>query len=88
MYMKLKNLPGNVLIFFVRVYQKSIRKIFPHKCAFYPCCSEYFILSVKRFGAFIGFFIGISRIIRCNPKNNGKIDLVSQNIKGEYKWYI
>ena len=41
------------------------------KCRFYPTCSEYTILSIKKHGFIMGWIKGINRILRCNPNNYG-----------------
>lgn len=82
------SIPKYVVIGFVKFYQLFIGKLFPHKCAFVPCCSTYFIESVKRFGAFYGSCLGFRRIARCNPNNTGKVDEVPQNLKGDFRWLI
>lgn len=76
------NFFGNVLIFFIKVYQKTLSfdhsplKIFyPHGfCRFSPTCSEYSIQAIKKYGPIKGMFISFWRIMRCNPFNKGGID--------------
>lgn len=82
------SIPKYCMIGLVKFYQKFINKLFPHKCAFVPCCSQYFIEALKSFGFFKGSCLGFRRIFRCNPKNHGKVDELPKNIKGEYKWLI
>ncbi len=65
---------SGTMIFFVRGYQKLIRPLFPPMCRFYPGCSEYFILVVKKHGPIIGCAKGTWRICRCNPWNAGGYD--------------
>ncbi len=82
-YLKLiLNLPKNLSIFFIRVYQKTLspdhgflKKMFPHGyCRFTPTCSEYGIEAIKKYGFFKGWFKAIWRILRCNPFNKGGHD--------------
>ena len=40
------------------------------KCRFYPTCSEYTILSIKKHGFIMGWIKGICRILRCVPTNH------------------
>jgi putative component of membrane protein insertase Oxa1/YidC/SpoIIIJ protein YidD len=45
------------------------------------------LLSIKEWGIFKGIFIGLRRILKCNPFNKHcGIDLVPTNLKGEHKW--
>ena len=62
------------IVSIIRFYQKFISPILGSNCRFYPSCSEYFIQSVKNCGIFKGTFLGIYRILRCNPFSKGGID--------------
>jgi len=65
-----------ILILLVRFYQKFISPLFPRTCRFYPTCSEYFIQAVEKYGAIKGGYLGIKRILRCHPWNDGGYDPV------------
>lgn len=65
---------SRLFIALVRLYQKIISPLFGPKCRFYPTCSEYAILAVKKYGFVKGFFKAVFRILRCNPFSNGGID--------------
>lgn len=67
-------LPEMLLVLFVRVYQKTISRLYGDVCRFEPSCSHYFIGAVKKHGAIVGTLKGIWRICRCNPFNEGGID--------------
>lgn len=45
-------------------------------CIYYPTCSEYMKQSIQKYGVFKGIKLGGSRLLRCNPKNQGGVDLV------------
>ncbi len=36
-------------------------------CRFHPSCSTYFIQAVEIHGAWKGAYLGLKRILRCNP---------------------
>jgi len=66
--------PGRLLVLLVRGYQLGISPWLGRHCRFHPSCSQYFILSVQRYGAIRGGLRGIWRICRCHPWNAGGFD--------------
>lgn len=60
---------GKILIALVRLYKTTLSPFFGQSCRFYPSCSSYMIEAIEKKGAFKGFFLGIWRILRCNPWN-------------------
>jgi len=60
-----------ILIYLVRLYQRYAPDSIRNSCLFEPTCSEYFILSVQKYGAIRGTVKGIKRILRCKPPNGG-----------------
>ena len=58
----------------IKGYQKFISPMFPATCRFYPTCSQYFLLSVEKYGAIKGSFLGIKRILKCHPFHPGGYD--------------
>ncbi|MCK4454327.1 membrane protein insertion efficiency factor YidD [Candidatus Parcubacteria bacterium] len=59
----------------IRFYQKFVSPALGEHCRFYPSCSEYCFLAIKKYGILKGLFLGIKRILRCHPFNEGGIDL-------------
>ncbi|MFH1022389.1 MAG: membrane protein insertion efficiency factor YidD [Planctomycetota bacterium] len=60
-------------IWAVRVYQivgSPISRKIGINCRFYPTCSEYMILSLKKYGVLTGLKKGIARWFRCRPDNH------------------
>jgi hypothetical protein len=70
----LLRIPGLLLIGLVRLYQWTLGPMLGRRCRFEPSCSEYFIGSVRKYGAIRGTLRGIWRICRCNPWNPGGHD--------------
>ncbi|WP_321529985.1 membrane protein insertion efficiency factor YidD [uncultured Desulfuromonas sp.] len=66
----------NLSLFLIKVYQRTISPLTPPSCRFIPTCSEYAILSIKKYGFFVGVFKSILRILRCNPLFKGGYDPV------------
>lgn len=77
--------PSQILIFLIKIYQKTLSfdhglmKIFyPHGfCRFNPTCSEYAVQALKKHGLVEGGLKAVGRILRCNPWNKGGHDPVS-----------
>lgn len=63
----------NLLIKLIKLYQKIPGK-FHSSCKFYPSCSNYTKEAIEEYGALKGTFLGIKRIIRCNPFSKGGYD--------------
>lgn len=64
----------SLLIGAVRFYQICLRPLLPAVCRFYPSCSEYFILAVRKYGPIHGACKGFGRICRCHPWSAGGYD--------------
>ena len=71
----------------VYFYRGVISPMLSGSCRFYPSCSYYTLTSVKRFGVFRGYVMGVKRIVRCRPKNGG-YDPVPYRYNGGAKWVI
>ena len=66
-----------VLISLINFYQKHISLWLDSKnikCKFYPTCSDYTKQSIEKYGVIKGVFLGIKRILRCNPFSKGGYD--------------
>ena len=73
----IRTLPRWILLALIRVYQKVLSPLNPPgTCRFYPTCSHYTYQAIYRFGALRGGLLGMKRIVRCNPFNEGGIDPV------------
>jgi len=72
---------SNMLVWFIRFYQKNISPAKISCCRFNPTCSAYAIEAIKTHGAIKGSFLAICRIIRCNPLCKGGYDPVPEKKK-------
>ena len=66
-----------VLINLINFYQKHISLWLDSKnikCKFYPTCSDYTKQAIEKYGVTKGVFLGIKRILRCNPFSKGGYD--------------
>lgn len=60
----------------ISVYQRFISPLKPRTCRFYPTCSEYAVLAIKKYGILKGMGKSIIRIVKCNPFHPGGYDPV------------
>ena len=74
-----------LLIYF---YKFCISPFLPNVCKFTPTCSTYFAQAIKEYGAFKGCYLGLKRLVRCNPWSKGGWDPLKPNIKGKIKWIL
>lgn len=66
-----------IILKFIGLYKKIISPIISpegYHCKFYPSCSEYTKQAIEKYGIFKGTFLGIKRILRCNPFSKGGYD--------------
>lgn len=67
-------LPANLLVAAAKCYQWTISPWLGQRCRFQPTCSNYFIQSVRKYGAIVGTLRGLRRISRCHPWHPGGYD--------------
>jgi len=71
------NMPRLLILLLIKAYQKTLSKALPpNTCRFYPTCSHYTYQAVYKYGALKGGWMGVKRIVRCNPFNQGGFDPV------------
>lgn len=58
----------------IRAYQVVLSPSLGGACRFYPSCSQYTYLAVERFGVVKGIWLGLRRLLRCNPFFEGGFD--------------
>lgn len=65
----------NLILKNIKFYQRFISPNLGRHCRFYPSCSEYTFLAIKKYGLLKGLFLALKRISKCHPFNRGGIDL-------------
>lgn len=58
------------------VYKAVVSPFLPPACRFEPTCSEYTSQAVEKYGALKGTWMGVKRILRCQPFCTGGHDPV------------
>ena len=61
----------------ISIYQSMPLSSHGH-CKFVPTCSEYTKVAITTYGVLKGGWLGLKRIMRCNPWNAGGYDPVPQ----------
>ena len=56
-----------LFILIIKFYKLVISPYMGNNCRYLPTCSEYFIDSLKEYGAIKGSIKGIKRILSCHP---------------------
>ena len=64
------------LILLVRTYQWTVAPVLPPRCRFEPSCSQYMINALRTHGSIRGTWLGVKRLLRCNPLSEGGVDPV------------
>lgn len=64
-----------LILFLINIYQK-ISALTPPRCRFYPTCSQYMKEAIIKYGLLKGGWLGIKRITKCHPLNEGGFDPV------------
>lgn len=62
------------LLQLIRFYRFAISPMMAPRCRFTPSCSEYTAEVIQKYGAIRGVWLGIKRIVRCNPWHPGGYD--------------
>lgn len=60
----------------VRYFSRILRLVFGPGCRYQPTCSNYTKEAVEKYGPIKGLFLGLKRVLRCNPFMKGGYDPV------------
>jgi len=79
---------GEFFLSAIEFYKRGVSPLLPGSCKYMPTCSDYMYEAILRHGAFKGIFLGIYRLLRCNPFSSGGYDPVpvkfGMKSKGEH----
>ncbi len=68
-----------ICIWLLRLYQKFLSPLKRNPtCRFTPTCSSYAIEAFKKRGFFVGLYLTVRRVLRCNPFCAGGYDPVPE----------
>lgn len=74
------SLLARAFLLIIRFYQVTLSTLMGKECRFYPSCSHYAADAIRQYGALRGGWIGMRRIVRCNPWNQGGYDPVPDDL--------
>jgi len=67
---------SKILIILIRLYQILISPLFAPCCRFYPSCSEYAMIALRKHGLLKGSWLAMIRLLKCHPFHPGGYDPV------------
>ena len=69
----------HVCIWLIRFYQKFLSPLKRNPtCRFTPTCSAYALEAFSKRGFFVGSWLAVRRVLRCNPYSAGGYDPVPE----------
>jgi putative membrane protein insertion efficiency factor len=69
---------SRIVIVLLKCYKRWLSPLFGSRCRFHPSCSDYARVAVARFGTLRGGWLGLYRILRCQPLCAGGFDPVPE----------
>ena len=81
------SLAGRIAIGAIWVYRHSLSLFMGRGCRYAPTCSDYTEQAIRKFGFWIGGWIGLARILRCNPWGASGFDPIPDAVAEDGRWY-
>lgn len=85
----MSGLIGSTMVAGLKIYRVCLSPVLASlgvRCRHEPSCSLYGIDAVQRHGAWVGFWLGIARFLRCNPFGTSGHDPVPRECRTA-PWY-
>ncbi|GAA3214907.1 hypothetical protein GCM10010488_11890 [Oerskovia jenensis] len=76
-----RQIPLLVLVGLIRAYQSVISPMTGPTCKYYPSCSQYALVAIRRHGVLRGVRLAVWRLLRCNPWSKGGVDDVPEALR-------
>lgn len=64
----------HLFVALILFYRRIISPLKPPTCRFYPTCSHYGMVALKRHGVFLGGWYTLVRLVKCHPFHPGGVD--------------
>lgn len=72
----------------ILTYRYTISAFIGRTCRYLPTCSEYTEEAIARHGLWAGGWMGLRRILSCNPWGGSGYDPVPDRLPDESRWYM
>ncbi len=82
------SLPARFGLGMIWIYRHSLSLFMGRGCRYAPTCSEYTEQAIRTYGLWAGSWIGLSRILRCNPLGASGYDPVPEELPTTARWYM
>jgi len=70
------SLPRRLVILPLTAWHRFVSPLFGPRCRFHPSCSQFAAEAIARHGVARGGLLGLRRLVRCHPFNEGGFDPV------------
>ena len=74
----------SIILINLKIYKAFISPMIGTNCRYHPSCSEYFYNAIDKKGIFFGTYLGLIRLIKCNPWGGSGFDPVEKNKKSNW----
>ncbi|PVB59986.1 membrane protein insertion efficiency factor YidD [Labrenzia sp. 011] len=81
------SIAGRAAISLIWIYRHSLSLFMGRGCRYAPTCSDYTEQAIRRFGFWTGGWIGLARILRCNPWGASGFDPVPETLPENARWW-
>lgn len=75
------------VLLILRGYQLTFSALLGRQCRYLPTCSDYTREAILCHGLWAGGWMGLARIVRCNPFGADGYDPVPSTLPSTYRWY-
>lgn len=80
--------PGRVIARgLIGFYQGALSPLLGRQCRHLPTCSAYTLEAIESHGFWSGGWIGLARILRCNPWGSAGYDPIPMPRDPGYRWW-
>lgn len=78
---------GRVAHAAIRLYQLTLSGFMGRQCRYEPSCSHYTDDAIGRYGLWAGGWMGLARILRCNPWGASGYDPIPDALPENWRWW-